>query len=300
MRLTTVVAACVLLGVPALAAGQPPAIQNGRVVERPVGAGLAGTVRDLAAASGDAVVWVGYAVAAAPGTGDNCCWSDARGGRYGCRLEPPRGAAAAASAPEASTARPVALEPDGRVAVLVRLEDGQPERVRVVSMSCPLDAGGRTVHWLTGVVPADSVALLAGVASGQGARRLVDGALTAVALHADAAAVAWLLAAARDGATPHLRGQALFWLSQRAGRAAVGAITEAIDKDPDTDVKRRAVFALSQLPADEGLPRLIEIARAHSNPAVRKQAFFWLGQSRDPRALAFFREILTSQKPGRI
>lgn len=299
MRRTTVLAACVLLGVPALAAGQPPAVQNGRVIERAAGAGVAGAVRELAAASGTDVVWVGYAVAAAPGTGDACCWSDARGGRYGCRLEP-QGGAAAATAPGTSAARPVALEPDGRVAVLVRLEGGQPERVRVVSMSCPLEAGGRTVHWLTGVAPADSVALLAGYASGPGARRLVDGALTAVALHADAAAVAWLLRAARDGATPHLRGQALFWLSQRAGRAAVGAITEAIDRDPDTDVKRRAVFALSQLPADEGLPRLIEVARAHSNPAVRRQAFFWLGQSKDPRALAFFREILTSQKPGRI
>jgi hypothetical protein len=25
---------------------------------------------------------------------------------------------------------------------------------------------------------------------------------------------------------------------------------------------------------------------------VRKQAMFWLGQSRDPRALAFFEEVL--------
>ena len=57
-------------------------------------------------------------------------------------------------------------------------------------------------------------------------------------------------------------------------------------------MKRKAVFALSQLPADDGVPRLIQIARAHSNPAVRKQAFFWLGQSRDPRALAFFVEVL--------
>ena len=33
-------------------------------------------------------------------------------------------------------------------------------------------------------------------------------------------------------------------------------------------------------------------ARNNRNPAVRKQAFFWLGQSRDTRALAFFEEVL--------
>ena len=58
-------------------------------------------------------------------------------------------------------------------------------------------------------------------------------------------------------------------------------------------MKRRAVFALSQLPDRRGVPRLIAVARGHSNAAVRKQAFFWLGQSKDPRALAFFAEILT-------
>jgi HEAT repeat protein len=84
----------------------------------------------------------------------------------------------------------------------------------------------------------------------------------------------------------------LFWLAQRAGEEAVGAISDAIANDPETDLKRRAVFALSQLPKSEGVPLLIQIARTNANPVVRKQAMFWLGQSRDPRALQFFQEIL--------
>ena len=63
-------------------------------------------------------------------------------------------------------------------------------------------------------------------------------------------------------------------------------------EDPETEVKRRAVFALSQLPKGEGVPLLIDVARKNSNPAVRKQAIFWLGQSKDPRAIEFFAEIL--------
>ena len=74
--------------------------------------------------------------------------------------------------------------------------------------------------------------------------------------------------------------------------ALAGTITAAIENDPDTDVNRRAVFALSQLPKDAGVPLMIDVARKNKNPAVRKQAMFWLGQSGDRRALRFFEEIL--------
>ena len=52
------------------------------------------------------------------------------------------------------------------------------------------------------------------------------------------------------------------------------------------------MFALSQLPKDEGVPLLIQVAKNNKNPAVRKQAIFWLGQSQDPRALDFFAQVL--------
>lgn len=52
------------------------------------------------------------------------------------------------------------------------------------------------------------------------------------------------------------------------------------------------MFALSELPEGEGIPHLIKVARENHNPAVREQAFFWLGQSEDPRALAFLTDVL--------
>jgi HEAT repeat protein len=105
-------------------------------------------------------------------------------------------------------------------------------------------------------------------------------------------AIDTMIAVGRGDADAHVRGQALFWLSQKAGRKAAAAITRAIEEDPETAVKKKAVFALSQFPKDEGVPLLIDLARKNPNPAVRKQAMFWLGQSQDPRALAFFAEIL--------
>jgi len=105
-------------------------------------------------------------------------------------------------------------------------------------------------------------------------------------------AVATLISVAKNDQASGVRGQALFWLAQKAGQKAVGAISDAIDNDPETDVKKRAVFALAQLPHDEGVPLLIHVARTNHNREVRKQAMFWLGQSNDPRAVAFFEEVL--------
>jgi HEAT repeats len=103
-----------------------------------------------------------------------------------------------------------------------------------------------------------------------------------------------LIETARQDGSGEVRSQALFWLAQKAGRKASAVIARAIEEDPETDVKKKAVFALSQLPKDEGVPLLIRTARENRNPAVRKQAMFWLGQSGDPRALAFFEEVLRS------
>jgi HEAT repeats len=106
-------------------------------------------------------------------------------------------------------------------------------------------------------------------------------------------AIPTLIQTTREDASARVRGQALFWLAQKAGRRAAEAIAAAIDQDPETQVKKKAVFALHQLPKDEGIPLLIQVARNNKNPVVRKEAMFWLGQSNDSRALAFFEEVLS-------
>jgi HEAT repeat protein len=58
-------------------------------------------------------------------------------------------------------------------------------------------------------------------------------------------------------------------------------------------VRETAVFALSQRPRDEGVPALITIAKKNPDPELRRKAIFWLGQSDDPRAIALFEELLT-------
>jgi hypothetical protein len=110
-------------------------------------------------------------------------------------------------------------------------------------------------------------------------------------------AVVWpeLLALAKDTRvrTP-TRKNAVFWLSQAAGDQATRGLSElAEDDDENREIRDQAVFALSQLDRNEGVPILIRIAKTNRDPKIRRKALFWLGQSDDPRALKLFEEILT-------
>jgi hypothetical protein len=282
--MTRVLAALsLLLAAVSNAAAQQPRVANGNVQVRPATESLERELEKLAAAAASPM-WVGYAVPSANPDSQMCCWHN--GVNMTCALE-----ATQASGAVPAASGPVRLDSGDAFFVLYRVERGQVTRIRMFSEECALDAGGLTLHWLSGVSARDSVGVLTRYAASESGR-IGDAAIAALAQHAEPGALDALVTLARGAARPHVRGQALFWLGQRAGQKAVGAISEAIEKDPETAVKRQAVFALSRLPKDEGVPRLIEVARTHANPAVRKQAMFWLGQSKDPRALAFFEEIL--------
>jgi hypothetical protein len=146
-----------------------------------------------------------------------------------------------------------------------------------------------------GLVPArdaaDALLALAVEAEGEDAGELITAATLADS------AVVWpeLLRIARNTRlSEETRRQSVFWLGQAAGEAAtrgLGSIA-ARGGDDDLEVRKHAVFALSQRPAEEGVPALIRIARTNRQPELRKTALFWLGQSEDPRAVSLFEELL--------
>ena len=262
--------AVALIATPAFA--QTPSVVNGtlesRAVSQPVEREAAAI---MARVPGPA--WIGYAVPVNRGDQDSGCWS---GDGFTRRAR----------------ATPLTLEGPDTIVVLYRIEGAAVQRIRIVAAECPLDAGGLTLYWLTSVRPADSIDWLNRLVQQDGSRGLANSATMAIALHAEAHASDALLALARSGKNGDVRSAALFWVAQRAADKAAGAITQALE-DPETEVRKKAVFALTQLPKDEGVPKLIEIARSHRDPEVRRQAMFWLGQSRDPRALAFFQQVLS-------
>lgn len=156
-------------------------------------------------------------------------------------------------------------------------------------------AAGRVTD--LGVVPAPEAAawLLAFARRDRGA---AGKSAILPALLADSV-TAWptLLEIAKDRAVPErTRKDAVFWVGQAAEAAATEGLVELVDRpEGEREVQESAVFALSQRPRDEGVPVLIRVARTHRDPEIRRKAVFWLGQSGDPRALAYFEEVLTRQ-----
>lgn len=251
--------------------GQTPRLSNGRIESHTT----TNIARDLQALANTLTepTWIGYTQPLIDGDHQMCdYWNN--GNRY------------------SQSTDPIRLEPADFFFVLFRVEEKQITRIRTYSENCPLDAGGKAVHWFNNVSVGDSIGYMKTFMSPTAARKLNDSAVTVISLTKGDQALNELLTLARDGSSSAIKGNALFWLAQRAGQKAIGTITAAIENDPDTKVKEKAVFALSQLPKDEGVPLLIQQARNNKNPAVRKQAMFWLGQSKDPRALKFFEEIL--------
>lgn len=106
----------------------------------------------------------------------------------------------------------------------------------------------------------------------------------------------WLIARALDqNETIEVRKQALFFAGQQR-QVPIARVSELYDRLTDRELKGHVAFMLSQRASDpQAVDLLIKIARDDQNPELRKQAIFWLGQSKDSRALAFFEEILAGR-----
>jgi hypothetical protein len=256
-------AAVVLLAAVISLSAQAPVVNA--VVEKRTPSG--DFTRDVqSVASRPTASWIGYRVPiqrrrdVSIQSFDNCC------GR--CRLAPPT-----------------------ELVVLARVQQGAIAELRSLGVDCDMDAGGMPLVWFDGVTADASVAWLNTlVTQAEANRRISESALSAIAQHAGSAASKALVQFAQTGTT-QMRGRALSWLAQRATNEALPVIDAAL-KDPELEVKKQAVNALSRFPNQEGVPKLIEVARSHSNAEVRRQAMLRLGDSKDPRAVDFFAQIL--------
>jgi len=86
------------------------------------------------------------------------------------------------------------------------------------------------------------------------------------------------------------RKQALFWFGQ--GDASTKDLVRLYDSLDARSLREHFTFVASQRRDNEAIDKLIDIARGDRDSEVRKQAMFWLGQTKDPRAIKFFRDIL--------
>jgi HEAT repeat protein len=101
----------------------------------------------------------------------------------------------------------------------------------------------------------------------------------------------WLLGVARDGTQPlELRKQALFWAGQ--GGASMADLTGLYTTMTDRPMREQLIFVYSQREEPAAVDKLLDIAKRDPDPELKKKALFWLGQSDDPRAAKALQDII--------
>jgi HEAT repeat protein len=214
--------------------------------------------------------WVGYTVPTVRGHDDNCDQ-----GHDGHGVRPPG---------------PVHLEPPDQVQILMRVEQNRVGKIRVISGDCQLDADGVPLRWIRDVQPAESVALLTSLASSSGGAgatdHVRDGAVTAIALHADAAADAALERFAAPGQSESLRDKAIFWMGAARGRRGYEVLRRIVTEDASDHIRDKAIFALSVSQEPQAVDTMIAVAHNDASGHVRGQALFWLAQKAGKQAVS--------------
>ena len=106
-----------------------------------------------------------------------------------------------------------------------------------------------------------------------------------------------LFEVARGNESMDVRRQAIRLLGERVGKRSFEFLSAtAQSNDANAEVQVQAVRAIGERHAEESVPLLIKIAKTHPNQLVRKQAIRSLGESGDPRAIEFFREVLAKEE----
>ncbi len=304
----------VTIALAAAVAAQQPRITNGRLTAQPAASPFAASFRSLVASQPD-VAWIGYFVPVADRERVMCCFgsgnnwisgsvvtSDGSACCGACRLEQTSTGTSVSPRTASPSGGAVKLEGSERIVVLYRIADRRVDRIRVFSEDCELDAGGRAVQWLENVRPADSVALLESfTAPDAGDRsRVVDGAVSAIALHGDPSADASLERLIAATQPESLRKKVMFWLGNARGRRGFDTLRRVMQEDPSVEVRKSAIFALSQSRVPEAFDTLAAIARSDNEPRLRSEALFWLAQKGDARAAKVITDALEKDASAEV
>jgi len=268
--------------------GNAPSFENAKVETRSLSGALSDEISRWSKSASDPQ-WLGYSIPAVNGERVICCggngdWNWNKGCGT-CLLEDHQHGNNFTS----SSSNKTQLEATRNVVVLYRASAGKLEKIRVVSDVCVIDAGGLHVTWLTGVNPAQSVEYLSGLVRGQDVHegrweKLPQGALTAIAMHADSSADKAMNSFVESPQPESLRKQTVFWLGEARGASGFQTLKKVAKTETSTEVRSQITFALSLNHEAGALDEMIRMAREDESTHVRGQALFWLAQKAGQKA----------------
>lgn len=266
-----------------------------------------GLEREIRAAAGrGGIVWVGYRAPMVAGPRRMCCADsvtydgDSSACCGVCRLEGGSGVTMNTGDARVDRGSRILLESPTEFLVLARFENAAITRLRLFTPDCDVDAGAKTVVWMTDVKPEESIAWLSTLAAsttaasdaGQARERVGKQAVTAVALHNAPAADRALETFVTSSQPEWLRVDTAFWLGSARGEAGARLLARMIQQDPSDKVRDKAVFGLSVSKVPSALATLIAAAKEDKSTRVRGQALFWLGQKAGKEAVATISEAI--------
>ncbi len=94
----------------------------------------------------------------------------------------------------------------------------------------------------------------------------------------------------RDACSVELRRKAVFLVSQKRTPETADILLRIARNDPDEEVREQAVFWLSQVPDDRAVTMLQEILSTSNNEDIKNKALFALSQHQSPKASQFLRD----------
>ena len=228
--------------------------------------------------------WVGYAMPLLHKPRFICCFDSVeqfqrtKGCCSGCKLENQHG-----SYFNSDGGTCVDPTPPTHFFVMMRIAEGRVRRIRAFTPGCGLDAGGKTVVWLTGVNSGQSISYLEHLAREEH-YQLAEDAIAAIALHADPLADKVLerfVSATQPGP---VREHAAFWLGSQRGRTGYDIVLNLLRTDSDGKFREHAIFVVSESGQPDAISELIRLAKSDRDRDVRSQSLFWLAQKASVQA----------------
>jgi HEAT repeat protein len=139
----------------------------------------------------------------------------------------------------------------------------------------------QAVFWLSQVPDERAVDMLEEILRNSKDEELQNKALFALSQHRSGRGSAILREfAVREGTSRELRGQAIFWLGQRASQENNDFLRSLYGKLNDDELKDKVLFSLSQRRNMGNEKWLMDIAvNSRESTELRKKALFWAGQS---------------------
>jgi HEAT repeat protein len=139
---------------------------------------------------------------------------------------------------------------------------------------------------------ADDMRFLRDLFSRSSSDEIRESIIQAMAQAHTAEGLRWLIDLARDKSiSVEARKNALFWAGQNG--ADLRQLSALYDEmKGQTEIQNQLIFVFSQRRDRESIDKLMDIATSDPDRDLRKQAIFWLGQSKDPRVQKFLLDLI--------